>query len=257
MSKLFSKKLKEAVFSRGKELGRTGFYGKFDNFMRYVTFGISSVLVLTPITGNQISMIGALFNLLSAAAFAMGNLKFYILAFVFLILGELADWVDGTVARYRNEKTVLQANFLGRTYHILTLGFIIAGIGVGVYRNTGNTLYLLAGFWAAMIQQTTIYFLELKTTILLENTKNKYKSGTQVTRAFVNTDNKELLVKIFVLPIDYFWIKFILLAGIIFNILHWIVLFYAVYLTIRAMIFFYFSYYILKKIETGLNNSEK
>lgn len=242
-------RLHEAVYSRGRELGRTGIYGAYDKFMRVMIHGFAWLLVMTPITGNQLSILGIISNLVAAGFFTAGTLHFSLLALLLLVLGELFDWVDGTVARYRGEATKIQADFLGRSYHIMTLAFLFAGIGLGVYNTTGNIFYLLLGFWAALMQQTTAYFLELKTSLLLTYRHYLFQKPGQVTKAIIGTKNKDILVRIFVFPIDYLWIKPILLLGVVVNILDWLLIFYAIYLSIRALVFFFVSYYTLKKIE--------
>lgn len=242
------------MFSRGRVLNRKGLYGAFDTMMRYITWMIAGVLIHLPITGNQITIISVFVNLAAAAAMIGGSLTWYLLGFALLIVGEFCDWVDGTIARYRGEVTKLQADFLGRMYHIATLGFLFAGIGMGVHRQTGNGLYVLLGFLAALFQQSTIYILELKNSVLVnygtEFLKKKAATRTSdIRKMFVDTDTKKQLLKYFSIPMDYLLIKIIILIFALVNKMAWLVVFYFWYTLIRLVLFAGASYLTLKRIE--------
>lgn len=249
-----NQKLREAVFSRGRVLNRKGLYGAFDTVMRYITWAIAAVLIHLPITGNQVTIISVFVNLSAAAAMAGGSLRWYLLGFALLVVGEFCDWVDGTIARYRGEVTKLQSDFLGRLYHIATLGFLFAGIGFGVFQETGNGWYIVLGFLTAVFQQTTIYILELKNSVLVNyGTEFLRKKTTMdnIRRLFVDTDTKKKLLQCFSIPMDYLLIKIIILVFALTGKMAWLVVFYFWYTLARLFLFAGASYLTLKRIEAG------
>ncbi len=250
---MFSKKLKDAVFSRGKELNRQGLYGTFDTTMRYINLVLAAGLVRTPLTGNMVSWISIVMHLVAAGLLAVGDFWFSIGGCVLLFIAEFGDWLDGTVARYRGETSVFQANYLGRLYHVVTPVFFFAGIGVGIYHMTGNIIYLSLGFLTALLQQVAIYILEIKNSILFfdgEAIVGKDLTTDKISKLFVDTSLKKKLITLFCIPCNYLLIKVLILIFVLVHRLEWFLLFYFAYSLVRAIIFSVAVYLRFKKLES-------
>lgn len=243
--KIIDEKIIENMFSR--DVGKRGIQRTYSKFMRYLAFPIVSVLVYTPITANQVSTLAVSSNLLAALCFAFGSLGGYITGLFFLFLGQVLDYVDGSIARYKKEVTSMQSSFLCRMYHIGSLSFLFVGIGVGVYQNTQNPVYLFLGLFAGFIQQTTIYVLELKNSVLLNH--QVFSNTRDIKKSFVSEKNEKKVLRIFALPIDLEILELTILFAIIFSKLEWFLIFYGIYLPLRALIFFIGTYYKIKEIE--------
>ena len=243
--KIIDEKVREAVYSRGREVSRTRLTQAWDDFMRYIVLLPVQILTHTPITGNQVSALSIITRLLVAVCFSIGNIWYYALGIVFIIISEIGDWIDGAIARYRNEVSVLRCGFLCRMYHIGTLSFILAGVGIGVYQSSQNPIYLFLGMFSGIVQQTTAYFLELKNSLLLNN--RFFATSNEIKKNFVKKDKK--ILGIFALPMECEIFYLAIIISIISNRLEWFLLFYGLYLPSRALIFFIGTYQKLKKFE--------
>ena len=249
---MIDEKTRDAVYSRGRVLARTGLKGLWDRVMRKIILIPVKLLTYTPLSGNQITAISVVANIFAGLSFAFGSFWGYVAGMLFLALGELLDWIDGSIARYRNEVTILQADFLGRMYHIMSLSFIFAGLGVGVYNNTHNVMYLFLGMSCGLLQQTTVYILELKNSLLLNY--KKFASLDDIKMKFIPEKRDKKLIKYFGLPIDYLYIKPIILCFILFNILDYFLMLYTIYFLLRLLLFTIGSYYNLKRVENTESN---
>ncbi len=95
-----------------------------DKIYRWPGIILAKLFLYTPITANQVTVLGALVLYISAAFFAFGRFWYSIIAILLLYLGEVLDYTDGNVARARKNVTILQSMFI----RITTISSIIRSI---------------------------------------------------------------------------------------------------------------------------------
>jgi len=110
-------------------------------FTRYISASISALIVKTKITPNQISYSMFFFGLIGAYFFSLGAYSGYFLGGLFYIFLNIADTVDGEVARYTKRVSNF-GDYLDRLVHYITNSAMIIGLGIGVFINTNENLFL-------------------------------------------------------------------------------------------------------------------
>ena len=228
-----------------RDINQKGVEKAHSRIMRFLAFPIVSVLVHTPITANQVTTFGILSNLIAVLCFASQN---YLFGVMFLFIGHILDYADGSIARYKNQVSVLTSNFLSRFYHDGSSAFIFTGIGIGLFQEYNNILYLFFGMFTTILQQTTMYFLEMKNRLLLTYTGiGRIK---KINSSFIKKE--KVLINLFVLPVDFEIIILVIFFSTIINKLDVMLLFYTAYFFLRCVVFFIGTYYKLKKTEANL-----
>jgi phosphatidylglycerophosphate synthase len=118
--------------------------------LQKISIYITWFLLKTPLTPNQVSLIGLLSGVAAIVCFAQGKGVGLLLGAFFAQLMMVLDAVDGEVARYR-KITGLEGHFLDAVgYHLMTT-FLFIGITIGVHqRSSSNSLTILLGFGAVI-----------------------------------------------------------------------------------------------------------
>ena len=83
-------------------------------------------------------------------------------------------------------------------------------------------------------------------TVLISADFLKFKKVHDGSKIFVQNKLQEFILKLFVFPVEH--IRAIILVCVLFGVIDWLVLFYGVFLLVRAILFFGRSYIGLKKI---------
>jgi len=127
-----------------------------DGFMsrhvsRHISLLMSTRLALTPVTPNQVTLVGAGIGLLGALFIARGGYWPQLAGCLLFLFCIIIDGVDGEIARLK-----LQESEFGHKLDIVTDNIvhvaIFSGLAAGFYRQTGDHLYiqllavLLGGF---------------------------------------------------------------------------------------------------------------
>lgn len=251
------KSIKEAVFSRSLKQKEKGIYKMS---LRWLSIPFVKILAYTPITANQVTILAVLSLVLSAIPFALGGFWYGLLGVFLLYLGELWDYVDGPIARIKKMSSRLPCHLLTHFYHQGSLSLIFIGLGLGVFRLTGDSIYVYAGFLGSFFHLFTVYVLELKMALLLEYEYDHFKEVHDGSKAFVSSKSKlqNLLFKMFVFPVARMReIIFISILFGLFNlpVLNWLVLFYGIFLPVRGVLFFAYTYWNFKKFEEKKKNA--
>lgn len=105
---------------------------------------ISRVLVHTPITPNQVTLLSLLASVCGAALAAVGGYWWFLTGTALYLFGMVLDCVDGDLARVRVEGSVL-GQWLDSVVDDISTCAITVGMGVGLYRVTGNPVFAAAG----------------------------------------------------------------------------------------------------------------
>jgi phosphatidylglycerophosphate synthase len=118
-------------------------------FYRKLSLPITWLLVQTPITANQISVFWTLLGLISVGLLATGNYWWTIVGALSLQITAVLDRVDGEVARYKDNLTLV-GKFIDLTGHSLIKSSLLIGISLGLYRTQPSLWILLVGISGAL-----------------------------------------------------------------------------------------------------------
>ena len=174
--------------------------------IRRISGFISGLLIRTPVTPNQVTIISLVIGIVAAVFFSHGAYTSTIIAGVFYFISTVFDQCDGEVARLKHMETEF-----GRKLDILVddmaNAVIVIGITIAVYLKMDSVLVIIAGFLA----MTGISISLLLTTYFSKDSKK-------------DTGTKEMLDKLN--NKDFFYI--IMLASVVFNQMIWFLLIMAV-----------------------------
>jgi phosphatidylglycerophosphate synthase len=203
---------------------------KSDNFYKYLAWIPTWILSFTPITGNQVTLISMFFLILGGTSYYLG-LPF--LGFGLMLIYNILDYVDGSIARYRNKKS-LRGYFLDGMCHQLVIPIICMSIGLNYFLKGEEILFLylaISGSIFNLLCEITRY---RRRVCLLEKTSLKGKEvGIKVPEGFIKKSISFLLNT----PIGYsIYIPIILL---LFNHIEYTLWVYGITTPIRWIIIFY------------------
>ena len=144
---LVSKKTVNAEIKNEHSAGSDTFIDKY--FNRKISTVITSVLLKTPLSANQVTILNTFIGLFAAFFFTKGGYYYVLVGALIYQLNTIIDHCDGEIARAKN-----QSSRFGFLLDLLTDG-IIAGaimvcIGLGLSYSLNNHLYFLLGIIAGM-----------------------------------------------------------------------------------------------------------
>lgn len=124
---------------------------------RRLSIRVTALLLDTPVTLNQVSLLMMAMGVLGAALCVPSNLALNVLGFVCLYLSFLLDKVDGEMARFRRQQSVIGI-LLDRFHHRLVEPLLFLAVGARAFVATDSALPLfaaLASMLAANIVEET------------------------------------------------------------------------------------------------------
>lgn len=127
-----------------------------DKILRGVSLAISAVLLRTPITPNQVTLISFLCALFAGYLFLKGDYHSLVLGGVFAFFRQILDQVDGEIARVKKLSSSLGKWFDGIT-GFLSTEIILLGLTFGIDTPAAYRLGFLAAL-AYPLQYLFIYF---------------------------------------------------------------------------------------------------
>jgi len=127
-----------------------------DNPLNFCILGFISPYVsyffvrFLPLTPNQISFVWGFLGVLAAIVMSFGGYWYLLIGVLIYHLALLLDYVDGEIARAMRKTgkggcTTLGGTYLDRFLHYIHRGVLILGLGMGIWRTTGNNIYLYLG----------------------------------------------------------------------------------------------------------------
>jgi phosphatidylglycerophosphate synthase len=119
------------------------------NITRDMALPITRVLVFFPITANHVTTLSILVILSSSYFLMKGDVAAILWGAFLFQLWYLLDHVDGQIARYTKTSSITGIFYDFISHHIVNLS-ILSGLGYGLFRVTGESQYLLAGYLAAV-----------------------------------------------------------------------------------------------------------
>jgi len=137
----------KAFEGRFKPEERPGWYGT--HITRKITPYLTWLLLLTPITANQVTVLQTVVGVLGGVLLATGNSLVRLAGLLCLQIGYMLDCVDGEIARYRKSESV-NGVYIDLIGHYYVLRFMFFGLGLGEYLRTGRLEAAILGFVAAV-----------------------------------------------------------------------------------------------------------
>jgi phosphatidylglycerophosphate synthase len=126
---------------------KADWYGRF--FVWKISAPITYLLVRTPISANQITVIQEIIGTIGAIMLAVPSIKIMLLGIFLIQFGFILDCVDGEVARYKGQSSV-RGVFLDLIGHQIVIPFYIFFTSLGVFVRTGQLDALIVGFLGAL-----------------------------------------------------------------------------------------------------------
>jgi len=110
-------------------------------FFRPISFYLSIIFLKLKISPNQVTILSWVFALAGCFAYCIGENIWSLIGFLFIIIWALLDYVDGSMARFLNQRTSF-GHFIDvvGAYYVIALLPICLAIGV-VNSNFFDTLY--------------------------------------------------------------------------------------------------------------------
>jgi phosphatidylglycerophosphate synthase len=212
------------------------------HFFRACAIPIVKLLLLTPITANQLSFFGILLAVFRFGLFITGKPYYILLGGVIMFFDKIIDYADGPLARCKG--CSLRGIFLDKIHHDFHFLGLFIGAPIGISIASNNFIYLILGGFAV-----TSYFLSrnvyhYKKIILYENSKKPLKRIKE--KEFSDKKMKIILniKKIFDKPKMYadFIFYFIAILQLYFPIILPIyITFYSIYNTFYFIPAFYYN----------------
>ncbi len=191
-------------------------------FYRKISLRITWLLIRTKITPNQVTLFSLILSIIAALLFVPGIYSYSILGIVFLHLSFLMDHVDGEIARYKNLKSPFGAWFDQITDRIME-SLVFISITIGIYNNTNNYLVFIFGM-LAVFNLFMIGHIRGTTSQLGFEHKSELKIGKKVHIGSVDTT------------------LFLITVGAVFNLLYYVLIFYACFIWLMWIFQIYTRY---------------
>lgn len=117
--------------------------------LRKVSIYLTKLLLYTPVTANQVTLLMTLVGIGSGILFLFGDYWYSIAGALLLPLTYLLDLVDGEIARYRATASAKGTYYDGLS-HAIVLPVVLVCISFGTYHISHNILMFVFGYLAAL-----------------------------------------------------------------------------------------------------------
>ena len=117
--------------------------------IRKISGLITGLIVKTPVTPNQVTIVSLVIGIVAAVFFSHGAYICTIVAGVLYFVSTVFDQCDGEVARFKH----MESDF-GRSFDIIVDSIvnaaIVIGITIAIYKTNGSGLTIVVGLLAMM-----------------------------------------------------------------------------------------------------------
>ena len=117
--------------------------------MRHVSIYFTWVVVRTPITANQVTLLQGILGIGGAICLGTGRPRTAVVGVILLQLGFVLDLVDGEVARWKNTQSIT-GFYLDQIGHVVVIPIFLFGLGFGVWNQTGYMEALICAFLSGL-----------------------------------------------------------------------------------------------------------
>ena len=152
--------------------------GYIKHVNRRISIYITKLLLHTPITGNQVTLLWILLGVASGILFSFGNYWYSIVAALLINLSEELDYVDGEVARYRGTSSPL-GHYLDILGHIIVYPTLFMGIAYGIYNNFHNPIIFIFGCSAFLCFTLVPNYMSLSVSHILQAHRKESAKKTE------------------------------------------------------------------------------
>lgn len=124
-----------------------GFFAR--HFDRQISGAISRQLLKTSITPNQVTILVTLLGVFAGYCLAQSGYRAKLIGSLLFLLTSILDGCDGEIARAKKMTSRLGGwlDLLGdNVVHVAAF----YGLGLGLFRDSGNSVYLMLGKWAVI-----------------------------------------------------------------------------------------------------------
>lgn len=156
-----------------EKIQEENFYG---HLLRKVSPYFVKFFVEHNTSANQISFYGILFGILGGVLFVFGNYYLLLIGCLLYQFHQLFDRVDGEVARVTSSKTIGGA-YLERIQGPIVNPFLLAYLGIGLYKMLGNIVFVFFGFTFALFASLGSNISKSKELVMKEFKKKPYVSS--------------------------------------------------------------------------------
>jgi len=115
---------------------------------RKISIYITKILLHTPITANQVTIISILCGFVGAILLSLNSFQMNLFGFLGFYIYYLLDKVDGEVARYR-KKISLKGIYLDEVGHLITPVLFFVSITINLFNVYSSQLVMYSGLIAA------------------------------------------------------------------------------------------------------------
>ncbi len=228
------------------------------NITRDMALPISWLLLQTPITANQVTVISLFFGIAGCMLFLIHSTWGFLGGAVLLQIWYLLDHVDGHIARYRGQSSVTGIFLDYYTHHIIHAGVYIC-LALGIFWNKQEFAYVIYGIITAfsVMFMNLIYDTQKKAyeawvmindrvNISREEVRGRKdeKGSWQILRQFFSYMHKSMEIHVLMnILTSAAILNLFIKEGIIFK---WLLIFYACLIPLVVLV--KLTYRILKKI---------
>lgn len=220
-----------------------------DKFVRGVSIYLTRLFLFTSISANGVTWIMLLTGVISAFFYMRGEYVYSLIGLLLHHLYFILDAVDGEVARYR-KATSDRGVYLDLMSHIIVHPLLIMGMAIGVFFNNplpiADYYFLLLGFVGSFSYMMSNFAIDKKYEFFVKkgNVKLIQKAKKTITydEEKINFLKEEVW---FLVSFEVFNMMFIFT---IFNVIHYLVIIYAVIFSFNAARKFYFEYKNIEQI---------
>jgi|TARA_B100001971_G_scaffold214976_1_gene255987 phosphatidylglycerophosphate synthase len=132
---------------------------------KYIYRKIANPLVIQlskiNVTSVQISIFSVITSIIAGIFFSLGNWQNLVIGYIFLQLTIILDHVDGAIARYTHNQTMV-GSWFDKFSNKLHRFFFVFGVSLGIFRTTQDPFYLILGNLAVFLWLFSLYISETK-----------------------------------------------------------------------------------------------
>ncbi|MBD3295920.1 MAG: hypothetical protein GF392_00960, partial [Candidatus Omnitrophica bacterium] len=168
------KDLKEKVYKKKKGMP---WYGV--NVTHRISIRIVEFMQGVEVEPDHITFFSIVLGIIAGLLFTIPEAGFYLAGALFVELYYVFDAVDGQYARLKKKTSTTGAYFDYISNHIVQ-SVVFAGMGTGLFRGTGEVLYLLSGFLASWGVLFMYIIHDAKASILRKKPLNTEDEGGEL-----------------------------------------------------------------------------
>jgi len=201
---------------------------------RWLSWYVTGLICDLPISANQVTVFSFMLQLLGCVVLVVCSWPWNILSVLLIYLAFVFDCVDGNLARYRKQSS-MGGCFLDSLGHSIIPALIILSVGIAAAFSEPSTfwagIYFMCGFSASFF-----FMAQQQISVKKDYIVQKYGNDDDD----VNGGGFSLVS---LLAVPTFNLTEFILVAVVFNVLNWLIVFYALFIPLRYLgaIYFYFK----------------